>query len=290
MIEPVFAFSPEELAGDAVGRSGDGEAAARVVALDAGLRVVGLDDRLHVDHVALADHVFGRLGRLVPHVARVELEHELVGQRHLGRSDDIRLRVELRERVEDRVHRAHAHVADEQERLAVDRAELLLDRVEVGEDLRGMLAPAVAAVDDRDRGPERGFRRCALLEVPHRDDVGVELQHVDRVLHRLLVEVAGPGHLRVGEAQHVTAEAVHRGFGRHPGARARLVERRQQRLVLQQIGVAAALGDRCELVAGLEHALEVGALKVLERQDVAAQKAPHGSFSLLRCRGIGRPR
>ena len=185
------------------------------------------------------------------------------------------------------MHRPHAHVADEQEREPVDRAELLPDRVEVGEDLRRVLAPAVAAVDHRHRGPVRRLRRRALLEVPHRDHVGVELEHVDRVLHRLLVEVAGPGHLRVGEAEHVAAEPVHRGLRRHPRARARLVEGRQQRLVREQIGVAPVLRDRRELVADLEDALELVPLKVLERQDVATEKAPHLCVPLSRLRGTG---
>ena len=185
--------------------------------------------------------VLDRLGDLVAHVSLVELERELGQERHLGRPDDVRLRVELRERVEDRVHRPHAHVADEQERAAVDRAHLLLRRVQVGQDLGRVLAPAVAAVDDRDRGPLGGLRGRALLEVAHRDDVAVVLEHVDRVLDRLLVEVAGPRHLRVGEPEHVAAEPVHRGLGGQPGARARLVEGRQQRLVREQVGVPPGL-------------------------------------------------
>ena len=89
------------------------------------------------------------------------------------------------------------------------RAELLLRRVEVGQDLGRVLAPAVAAVDHRHRRPLGRLGRRALLEVAHRDDVAVVLEHVDRVLDRLLVEVAGAGHLRVGEA---------RGRGRRAGA------------------------------------------------------------------------
>ena len=180
--------------------------------LDARRRVVGLDDRLHVDDVGLADDVADVAGLLVVHVERVELRLELGEERHVGRADDDRLGVELREGVEDRVHRPHPHVADEQVGQPVERALLVEDRVQVGEDLGRVLAPAVAAVDDRHGRPLRRLVRRALLEVADRDDVRVVLQHVERVLDRLLVEVAGAGHLRVGEAEDVPAEAVHRGL------------------------------------------------------------------------------
>ena len=63
------------------------------------------------------------------------------------------LRIELREGIPDGVHGAHAMIADTHERLAVDASGLPLDGVEVGEDLGGMLAPAVAGVDDGNRCP-----------------------------------------------------------------------------------------------------------------------------------------
>ena len=138
-----------------------------------------------------------------------------------------------------------------------------------------MLAPAVSAVDDRNGGPLGGLRGRPLLEMAHRDDVAVVLEHVDRVLDRLLVEVAGPRHLRVREPEDVTAEPMHRGLGGQAGARARLVEGRQQRLARQQVGVLPGLGDRRELVADLEDPLEVSSLEVLERQDVSSEEASH---------------
>ena len=73
----------------------------------------------------------------------------------------------------------------------------------------------------------------------------------------------------------MAAEPVHRGLRREARARARLVEGRQQRLAGEQVGVLAVARDRRELVADLEDALELGALKALERQDVAPEKAPH---------------
>ncbi len=226
-------------------------------------------------HVAVVDHVRHRRSLLVAHAQLVELRLELRQERHVRRADDVGLRVELRHRVEDRVHRAHPHVAHEQEGEAVDRPQLALRRVEVGQHLRRVLAPAVAAVDHGDRRPAGRLGRRTLLEVPHRDDVAVVLQHVHRVLDRLLVEVAGARVLRVGEAEDVPTEPVHRGLGGEPRAGARLVEGCQQGLAAEQVCVLAVACDRGELVSDLEDTLELGALKALERQDVAPEKAPH---------------
>ena len=107
-----------------------------------------------------------------------------------------------------------------------------------------MLAPAVPAVDDRHRRPSGGLGGRALLEVPHRDHVAVVLQHVDRVLDRLLVEVARPGHLGVGEPEHVAAQPVHGRLGGQAGPGARLVERRHQGLLPQELAVAAIPRER----------------------------------------------
>jgi hypothetical protein len=79
------------------------------------------------------------LGHAVGDAHLVELGHELGLEGHLRRRDDDRLRVELRQRVEDRVHRPHPHVADEQVRQAVQRPALEQDRVQVGEHLGRML-------------------------------------------------------------------------------------------------------------------------------------------------------
>ena len=200
MIELRLALSRSSSRGDAVLGRGEPDL---VATLHARRRVVGLDDRLHVDDVGLADDIAHVAGLLVVDVERVDLRLELGQQAHVRRPHDVGLGVELRQRVEDRVHGPHAHVAHEQVGQPVERALLVEDRVQVGQDLGRVLAPAVAAVDDRHGRPLGGLGRRALLEVADGDDVRVVLEHVEGVLDRLLVEVAGPGHLRVAEAEDV---------------------------------------------------------------------------------------
>ena len=128
----------------------------------------------------------------------------------------------------------------------------------------------------------------ALLVVPDGDDVAVVLQHVEGVLERLHVEVAGAGHLGVGEAQHVAAQAMHGRFRREARARAGLVEGRQQRLVGQQVRVAPVPRDGQQVVGDLEDAEVLVARHVPQRQDVAALEASHGVSTPPPGRGLVR--
>ena len=144
-----------------------------------------------------------------------------------------------------------------------------------------MLAPAVAAVDDGHRRELGRLVRRAELEMPHRDDVRVVLQHADGVLDGLLVEVPGARHLGVREAQDGAAQAVHRRLGGHARARARLVERREERLVLAEVGVAPVVRERRQLLADLEDARVVVTLEIPERQDVTSDEASHRLSSAL---------
>ena len=138
-----------------------------------------------------------------------------------------------------------------------------------------MLAPAVAAVDDRHAGPLGGLVRRALLEVAHDDHVAVELQHLDRVLDRLLVQVAGARHLGVGEAGDVPAQAVHGGLVRQAGAGGWLVEGRHQRLLLEQVDVAPVARDRLHLSATSKTRKNSLTFELLERQNVTAHETTH---------------
>src|SRR5205823_3692057 len=84
--------------------------------------------------------------------------------------------------------------------------------------------------------------------------------------------------LRVRESEDVPAQAMHGRFGGQTGTGAGLVERREERLLGEQVPVAAISGEVLELLADLEHPEVFVPLEVLQRQDVPAQKAPHGSL------------
>ena len=211
----LLALVVEQLAGDLVV---GGRQTQLTGAFIAGLGVVGLDHRLDQDHVGFGDGLLDMLDFLEVHAVLLQFLLELVGQAHLRRRDERDRAVELGQGIAQRVHRAHAHVADGQPLQAVDAALFAQDGVQVGQDLGRVLAPAVAAVDDRHARPLGGFVRRALLEVAHHDHIAVEFQHLDRVLDRLLVEVAGAGHLGIREAGDVPAQAVHGGFVRQARA------------------------------------------------------------------------
>jgi hypothetical protein len=263
----------QHLPGDTV--VGRGRPLVAAAVLDPRLGVVGLHHRLHVDDVGLGDHLVDVLSAPGVQVRLRQLAEELVGHRKLLGRDEHQVDVELGEGVAKRVHGPHSPVADGDEGAPVDAAVLTRHRVQVGEHLGGVLPPAVAGVDHRDARPVGRLRRGALEEVAHHHDVAVVLEHVDGVLDRLLVEVAGPGHLGVGEAEDVAAEPVHGRLVGQPGAGRRLVEGGDQGLVGEEVGVAPLPGDRLQSVAHREDVLELGTLEVPQRQDVAPGEAPH---------------
>ena len=115
----------------------------------AGLGVVRLHHRLDQDHIGVGDALLDVLGFLEVQAVLLQLFLELGLEGHVGRGHEGDRAVELGQGVGQRVHRAHAHVADGQPLQAVDAALLAQHGVQVGQDLGGVLAPAVAAVDDR---------------------------------------------------------------------------------------------------------------------------------------------
>src|SRR3990172_9378447 len=114
----------------------------------AALGVIGLHHRLHVNDIGVADHIGNVRGLAERDPLRHQLRLELGGEGHVGGRHEDRLGVELGEGVAERMHRPHPHVTAAQEGKPVDGALLLEHGVEVGENLRGMLAPPVAGIDD----------------------------------------------------------------------------------------------------------------------------------------------
>src|SRR5439155_17308267 len=141
-------------------------------------------------------------------------------RRHLEgrRAHEREMGPELRERVRERVDRAAIlEVADEGDILALERALLVPDRVQVEEGLRRMLARPVARVDDRLLRELRGEARGAFVRMAEDDRVAVRLDHANRVREGL--PLLDRGALRAAESQGTPTEPRHRALEREPGPR-----------------------------------------------------------------------
>jgi hypothetical protein len=73
----------------------------------------------------------------------------------------------------------------------------------------------------------------------------------------------------------MTTEAVHGGLMSETGAGRRLIERRDHRLVCEEIGVPTLPSDGFETIGDLEEVEELVPFEILERKDVASGKATH---------------
>jgi hypothetical protein len=121
-------------------------------------------------------------------------------------------------------------IADPGHGLALDRAAMLDEGEDVGEDLAGVVFVG-QAVDHRHPRVAGEALDDLLLEGADHDDVAHARDHLRRVLHRL----AAP-ELRVAriEVDRRTAELVHAGLEGQARARAGLLEDHHQRAVLQR--------------------------------------------------------
>ncbi len=127
-----------------------------------------------------------------------------------------------------------------------------------------MLAPAISAVDDGHAGPFGCLVRRALLEMAHGDNVAVVFKHKDCILDGLLIEVTGARHPGIGEAHHMSAQAMHGRFSAKTGARAGLIEGSHQRLVAEQIAIAPVTCIRFQVFSNLKDTHVIVALEILQ--------------------------
>ena len=217
-----------------------------------------------VEHVELREHGV-EVGVFLDVRARfVEVvAHRTRKAKALG-ADEVLAGVELRERVGQRVHSSTIlQVAHDPHREVREAVGVLAHGVEVEEGLGGVLARAVARVDERDVDELRGHRRRALARVAEHQRVGVALGHAHRIGEALALGRAG-GFDR-SHPERVAAEALDRRFEAHSRARARLEEEQTE----QGPGVARAVRWRAlDLGRAVTHRLDVRAREVLRADDL----------------------
>ncbi len=209
----------------------------------------------------------------------IEIFFVFCGHFHAGRRNEGDRAIELGQRVTERVHRAHPHIADGNPAQTVNCAFFAQHGVEIGQNLGGMFAPAVTAVDHGDGCPFCGFLRCTLLEVAHHDHIAVELKHLDGIFNGLLIEIARAGHLCIRETGYMTAQAVHRGFVCQAGAGGRLIKSCYQSLISQKIGILAVASNRLQLFGNLKDTEKLITFELFQRKNVTTCKTTHFTYS-----------
>ena len=114
----------------------------------------------------------------------------------------------------------------------------LLDGEEVQHGLRRMMACTVTTVEDRYIRCVLRVLSCALAWMAHGDDVGVTVDHLNRVKQRLPFDHRGC--LDIAQVDHITTKPFHGGFERHTGPRAGLEEEVAQNFSLKKREVEMA--------------------------------------------------
>ncbi len=163
------------------------------------------------------------------------------------------------------------HVADDRDVEPFEPAELLLQRVEIEQRLRRMLMLAVARVDDVRSGDVRDELRRADVRVADHDHVRVVRAQRERgVLQRLALvhrRARGLQRHRVGR------EPLRGELEARRGPRRRLVEEVHDEPPLQGRQLLQLTVHRGrERARRAEEALDVAALQVGDRQQVAARR------------------
>ncbi len=212
--------------------------------------------------------------------------HDFRGHCERRRRDQRELQAAVqREQLDERVHGAPVlQVADHRDVRAVDQLaqarELALDGVQVEQRLAGVLARAIAAVDDRHVGGAREFGDRALLRMPHHDRIGIAADDAAGVVDRFAL-----GHRRKGEARgvaHRAAQPAERRAEAHAGARAGFEEQIGQHGPFEHAADLASARDGLHHVGQLEQFVDGVAVELADRQQVvrafSGQRLAQGTF------------
>ena len=201
------------------------------------------DARL-VDHVDVAGDRRDVVAHVVPDIVFVEVRQNVGAHLHLGRAHEVDLDPrELAQEVGQGPRGpAAVEFADDRDRQAVEGPPLAVDRVEVHQGLRRMLAAAaVAGVDDRHAGDACRPARPALFGGAQHDDVAERRDDANRVFQLLALDLRRELPRLLG-GQHAAAEPVHGRLEREARARGRFVEERRH----DPAGVVAGAAARDE--------------------------------------------
>ena len=157
----------------------------------------------------------------------VEVVLDVISHRHLRGRDEADANVaKFAEQVGERTHGAAlSQISDHSNAEVAEPPEFFADGVKVEQGLGGVLADAVAAIDDGDAGNRGGARGGAHFAVAQHNHVGIAVEDSYRVLEGLALrnrrELAG-----VFGRDHAPPQAQHRRFKRKARARRGLVKER----------------------------------------------------------------
>lgn len=180
-----------------------------------------------------------------------------------------------REQLRERVHGAAVlQVAHQRHRGARHAAQLAVDRAKVEQRLRGMLAHAVARVEEGHGARRGGLRGGALCGVAQHHHLAVARERAHAVAQRLPL-CRGGGGLR--HLQHRAAQALHGRRKGARGARGGLVKHVGQHAVRKERAAAAgAHNPRHRARHAAQKVHHVGVLQLRYGDDVVAGKVRGG--------------
>ena len=135
---------------------------------------------------------------------------------------------------------AVAKVASKDDFQTIQTAVSLANGEEVEHGLCWMMACTIATIENWDTGSILCILCSPLAWVPHGDDVGVSVDHLDGVKEGFAFHDRGGFHIT--EVHNIAAKALHGGFKRHACSCAWFKEQVAQDFSLQQGEVVVAFG------------------------------------------------
>ena len=214
-----------------------------------------------VEHVGLAQDLVELCVLGVGHTALAQLVEDLAREAQHVRAHEAQLHVEQRQQAGEGVDRAAVlQISQHGDGEAVDPPGLLNDGEQVEQGLGGVLADAVAGVDDRLARVSRRLLSGPDLWVSEHDDACVALEAADRVRQALALGDGGVAHLV--DRDDAAAESLHGRVEARSGPGGGLVEEVGEDLSFEQVEAADPRDHLTHLPRHAEDVLQVGAAKL----------------------------